>query len=84
LDTNNFSGTNLKFTDLKKKQLTLSITRNSHVGYDRQGIMVLLKWFEIHEILYAHQKWMKTRPKLNALEMYSTGCDSKNGIPNNT
>jgi len=45
LDTNNFSGTNLKFTD---------------------------------------QKWMKTRPRLNALEMYSTGCDSKNGIPNNT
>ena len=51
---------------------------------DTQGIMVLLKWFEIHEILYTHQKWMKTRPRLNALDMYSTGCDSKNGIPNNT
>jgi hypothetical protein len=27
---------------------------------------------------------MKTRPRLNALEMYSTGYDSKNGIPNKT
>lgn len=28
-----------------------------------------------------HQKWMKTRPRLNALEMYATGCDNKKGRP---
>lgn len=28
-----------------------------------------------------YQKWMKTRPRLNALEMYSTGYDAKKGKP---
>lgn len=94
-DTKYFSGTNLKLTDLNSiKQVRfhscmyaiinkINLWRQSW-GCDIVGEIIVLKWFEIQEVLYKHQKWMKTRPRLNALEMYSTGYDNKNGIPTKT
>jgi hypothetical protein len=30
-----------------------------------------------------YQKWMKTRPRLKAPDMYATGCETRKGSPNN-